>query len=466
MSFKIKKIIKDRPELSIIIPVKDQLPYLDKCLASLQNIRDVNYEIIISNDGSNEETLHYLEQFKQLNIVHSKQSEGFISACHKGVERAIGKYLLFINSDTELCEPSSFRKMLDIFKYNEKVGVVGARLLLDNNTVQHAGLIFDSKQMNYIHKYYGKDMNDPVVCVNETVDVVTGACMMTTRDLWDKIGGFDKVFSPGYFEDTDYCLRAKEIGYSTIYCGEALLYHYQSKSFIGGPSKNHFERNHEIFKQKYIRTGKVCKYPKIAACYIAKNEEEYIEYSVKSIYSMVSKIIIIDNESTDKTIDILQRMEDPQNKITVISRKFKDKTDQRNVYCEMLDGFDYAFILDADEVWDSKNLRRIESLIFANPEIPSFCFNFIDFWKDFFHVSKGIWEQFTGRKSLINLNICNTIKYNIHTLPVTINNEDIPAVFCKDIHFFHYSYCRSDERIKEKIDYYFNTPSDFYEVIE
>lgn len=234
------------------------------------------------------------------------------------------------------------------------------------------------------------------------------------------------------------------------------------------PSKEHFERNHEIFKQRWVRTGKVCKYPKIGAAYITKNEEDYIEYSIKSVYPMVSKIVVVDNRSTDKTLEILEKMEDPQKKITVISRKFNNKTEQRNVYAEMItkdNGYDWLWVLDGDEVFDNENLRKIEHLIFANDNVPAFCWNFIDFWQDFGHVSKGIWESFTGRKSLINLNICGKIKYMIHTLPILAENEgDISAVFCKDIYFFHYSYCRSDEKIKEKIDYYINTPSDFYEV--
>ncbi|MBS3064850.1 MAG: glycosyltransferase family 2 protein, partial [DPANN group archaeon] len=346
------------------------------------------------------------------------------------------QYLLFLNSDTELIELSSFRKMLDCFK-TKNVGVVGARLLLENNTIQHAGLAFDSKQMNYTHRYYGKDMNDPVVCVNEVVDVITGACFLTSRDLWNKLGGFDKIYSPGYFEDTDYCLRAKELGYSTIYCGEAILYHYQSKSFSGGPTKEHFGRNHEIFKQRWVRTGKIVKYPKIAACYITKDSEEFIAYSIKSIYDMVVKIIVVDNSSKDKTLEILKNIQfnDPQNKITVISRGFANKTEQRNVYCQMLDGMDYAWVVDSDEVWSGEDLRKVEHLVFANPQIPSFCFNFIDFWKDLANVSKGIWETFVGRKSLINLNICGKIKYNIHTLPILESNEEIPSVFAKDIYF-------------------------------
>lgn len=455
--YKIKKKIITRPELSIVIPVKDQLPYFDRCLASLQKIQDITWELVIVNDGSNGETVKYLEQFPQLNIVHHKESKGFVEACHEGANKSIGQFLLFLNSDTELIEPLSFRKMLDVFKFNKNVGIVGARLILTENTIQHAGLSFDPKQMNYVHKYYGKDMNDPVVCVNETVDVVTGACFLTSRELWTKLGGFDKIYSPGYFEDTDYCLRAKELGYSTVYCGEALLYHYQSKSFTGGPTKEHFGRNHEIFKQKWVRTGKVVKYPKIAACYITKDSEEFIEASIRSIYDIVSKIIVVDNVSKDKTLDILEKFDDKQKKITVISREFKNKTEQRNVYCNMLQEMDYCLVIDSDEVWDGENLRKVEHLIFGNSEIPSFCFNFLDFWKDLGHVSKGIWEQFTGRKSLINLNICGKIKYDIHTLPILENGKDIPAVFAKDIYFFHYSYVRTDKQIKDKIDYYIKT---------
>ncbi len=466
--YKIKKKSITIPDLSIIIPIHNQVVYLDKCLSSLKKVKDVNFEVILVNDASDVETVNYLSKFPQLNVIHSSKQEGFISSCHKGVAKSISKHILLLNSDTEIIEPLSFKKMLNCFLFNERVGVVGARLLYENNTIQHSSLIFDNKQMNYVHRHIGKDMNDPVVCVNETVDVVTGAAFMTTKELWEKLGGFSKEFSPGYFEDSDFCLRAKELGYLTVYCGEALLYHYQSKSFSGGPTKEHFERNHEIFKQRWVRTGKVCKYPKIGVAYITKNEEDYIEYSIKSIYSMASKIVVVDNCSTDRTLEILEKMEDPQKKIVVISRKFNNKTEQRNVYSDMItkdNGYDWLWVLDGDEVFDNENLRKIEHLIFANDNIPAFCWNFIDFFGDFAHRSRGVWETFTGRKSLINLNICGKIKYMIHTLPVLAENGgDIPAVFCKDISFFHYSYVRDSKRIKDKIQYYIDTPSDFYEV--
>ncbi len=230
--YKIKKQKKlNIPELSIIIPVKDQLPYLDKCLVSLQKIQNVSWELVIVNDGSNQETVNYLSKFPQLNIIHHQQNKGFVEACHAGANKAIGKYLLFLNSDTELIDPLSFSKMISIFKYNKNVGVVGAKLLYPNDTVQHFGLVWSQKDMNYMHFAIGKDKNDPSVCTSQTFDVISGACFMTTKELWNRLGGFDKIYSPGYWEDTDYCLRAKELGYITVCCAEAILYHFQSRSF-------------------------------------------------------------------------------------------------------------------------------------------------------------------------------------------------------------------------------------------
>jgi len=223
------------------------------------------------------------------------------------------------------------------------------------------------------------------------------------------------------------------------------------------PSQEHFARNWEIFKQRWIRTSKVCKYPKIAACYITRNSEEFIEASIRSIYDIVSKIIIVDNDSKDKTLNILENFNDPYKKIIIISRKFKDKTEQRNVYCEMLQGFDYAWIIDSDEVWSGEDLRKVEHLIFSNPQVPAFCFNFYDFWKDLGRRSRGVWEQFTGRKSLINLNLTGKIKYNSHILPICEDGRDIPAVFVNDIYFHHYSYVRTDEQMREKFEYYLKT---------
>jgi GT2 family glycosyltransferase len=470
-------------ELSIIIPVKDAYGYLKKCIESLLKIVEVNYEIICVNDSSTDsEVLELLNTLPQLQVLHTPTSSslGFITSCNLGAQEAIGKYLLFLNSDTEITEPLSFRKMLDCFEEKKDIGVVGAKLLLQDEKVQHAGMSFDRGQMNFIHRYYNTDKDDPRVCLNEVVESVTGAVFMTSKELWDKIGGFDPIYGLGYFEDSDFCLKAKELGFKTFYCGEAVLRHFQSKSFSGGgPSKDNFNHNHEMFKHRWIRTGKVCEYPKVTASYIVFNEENFLEYSLKSIYNSVSKIIIVegctevtkkyaneDGSSTDRTVEIIKDFSDPENKIRLIQGSWKDKTEQRNTYCKFLDDSDYLWVIDGDEVWDKETLVRIEHLMFARPDIPSFCFNFVDYWKDFSHISKGVWEQFVGRKSLINLNITGNIKYESHILPIAEDGKDIPAIFCSDIYFKHFSYCRPLEKVKQKIDYYISRGTPGYEIQE
>src|SRR3972149_10834256 len=134
MSFKIKKKKLDLPGISMIIPIKDQLQYLDKCLSSLEKVEDVNFELILVNDGSNAETVHYLERFPQLNVIHSSVSEGFISACHKGAKKSVGEYLLFLNSDTEIIEKKFFRYMLLIFKHNKYGWAFSTKLSYTNDT--------------------------------------------------------------------------------------------------------------------------------------------------------------------------------------------------------------------------------------------------------------------------------------------------------------------------------------------
>lgn len=468
----------NQPELSIIIPVHNAYQYFENCIKSLFKIQDITYEIVIVNDASTDQNvINFLETLPNIQVVHNPVNQGFLKSCKAGALEATGKYLLFLNSDTELIEPKSFRYMIDVLEKKKNIGIVGAKLLLANGTIQHAGLKFDRGSMNFQHRYYGTDYKDPRVLTSEVVEAVTGAVFLVRKNLWKQLKGFDEIYTPSYFEDTDFCMRAKQKGIFTYYCAEAVFNHYQSKSHGGGLKPEQFNKNHEIFKQRWIRTGIVCEYPKITACYIVFNEAEYIKYSVKSIYDFVDNIIIVegsseavrqyaheDGSSTDGTVLIIESMEDPDNKIKLIQGKWKDKTEQRNVYCQLLDDTDYAFIIDGDEVWDKFNLNKIEQMIFSRPDIPALQFNFKDFWKDFRHISKGVWGQFTGRKSLINLTLTGNIKYDLHTLPVMENGGNINSVYINDIYFFHYSYLRNDKKMKQKIQYYLDTPSDYYEV--
>jgi len=450
-------------KVSIIIPVYNNLQLLKKCISSLrQHHAGAEYELVIVDDGSTEPgTKEYLSNFE--NVIQ-QSNQGFIKACNHGAKVAIGEYLLFMNSDIEVLHDGWLGRLVMVFEEKEDVGIVGCKLIFPDDTVQHCGMEFSSRHMNFIHRHYRAHKADPQVNQSGYVPAVTGALFMVRRKVWDELNGFDEQYVFGYFEDTDFCMRALEKGWKTYYCASVEMIHHQSATTGGCPSEVWFH-NHEIFKQRWIRTGKLCRYPKIAACYIVFNEAEFISESLASIYPWVHKIIIVegcteytkqfarpDGSSSDGTVEKIKNFNDPQKKIVLIQGKWKDKTQMRNEYCKHLKGFDYALVVDGDEVWSYREMAKVEELMFKEPHVRAFSFGMYEFWKDFTRVNKGVWEQFLGRRTLIKLD--KGLKYKDHLTPVTEDGQVIPATLHPEIHFHHYNYCQSDEKIKQKFEYY------------
>lgn len=476
------------PKVSIIIPVFNQYRLLKSCIDSIKRktTKTISYELVLVDDASTEpEIKNYLKLFPTETTTHP-QNQGFIKSCMAGAKRAIGEYLLFLNSDTEVITPEWLEHMVGCFEKDEKIGIVGAKLLLANQTIQHAGMSYQPTQMNFMHDNYGKDRNDPIVCKSKEVEMVTGACLMTPRKVWDEIGGFDSDLKGGTFEDSILNIEVRAKGYKVWYCAEAELYHFQSQSMpqTGFTKREWYEPNWELFKQRYIRTGKLGYYPKVVACIIAFNEEDFITQCIKSVYDFAHKIIIIEGStestrefatpeglSNDRTNHLLESFPDSHEKMQVIHGKWKDKTEMRNEYCKHLDGMDYAFIVDADEVWPRNELLRIEHILMARPELRTISVNMHEFWQDLGHKCRGVWENFLGRKTVIKLD--KGLQYKDHINPVDKDgNEFKGGILAQDIYFFHYNYAKSDEKIKAKIQYYlnrgtpgFNLRPDWYETV-
>ena len=454
-----------RSLVSIIIPIYNSYDYLLRCLRSIQNYdAGVKYELILVNDGSTDPRINELLMNFERTIVQPNQ--GFIRACNHGARIAVGDFLLFLNSDTEILNDGWLKKLLQPFKKDPSIGIVGPKLIFSDNTVQHCGLEFSPRHLNFVHRYYRVHKKDPRVMQSCYVPALTGAAFLVRKDLWEKLKGFDETYLWGYFEDSDFCMRAKEIGYKSYYCSEVEILHHQSRS-TGGCPQNIFFHNHEIFKKRWVRTSKLVKYPKIAACYIVFNEEEFIRESILSIYDFVHKIIIVegstkynrqyakpDGSSSDKTVEKIKSIKDRQNKILLIQGKWEDKTSMRNKYCEYLSGYDYAFIIDGDEVWSKEDLAKVEQLMFSEPNVQAFSFNMLEFWKDLSHISRGVWEKFLGRKTLIKLD--KGLSYKDHLTPIDKNGNVIRSKLHPEIKFFHYNYVKSDEKIRQKFEYYRN----------
>ena len=223
--------------VTIIIPFKDKISYLLKCLKSIfAKTVDTDFEIILINNQSQKKqtisTLNQLKNKKSLTLLDYDLPFNFAAINNFAANHSKNKFLLFLNNDTEIITTNWLNILLSHFT-GTNTGAVGAKLLYKNNTIQHAGIFTKN---NIIGHMYSKmlnidDCNAPFNNVYEP-DAVTAACMMTPRDIFQTLGGFDETNFSIAYNDVDYCLRLRSLGYKIIYDPNVELYHYESASRI------------------------------------------------------------------------------------------------------------------------------------------------------------------------------------------------------------------------------------------
>ena len=225
----------NRPKVSIIIPSKDNYDILKQCIVSIKNVTEYdNYEIVVVDNGSQEETKAQYEALCQKYgcIYHYQPLQfNFSQMCNIGASKASGDYYLFLNDDIEI-KGSKWLSILLGQAQVPYVGAVGAKLLYpDSNMIQHVGVVnlaigpghafhgFDDN-MNY---YYGRNILD------YNFSVVTGACLMVQKEKYDKIGGFDETL-PVAYNDVELCFKLVEAGYYNVLRNDVCLIHHESVS--------------------------------------------------------------------------------------------------------------------------------------------------------------------------------------------------------------------------------------------
>jgi len=242
------------PEVSIVLVLYNQLEYTIKCLNSIKNRVRSNLEIIAIDNASTDGTHDYFK--KEVNYVRyfrNKENIGFPAAVNQGINKALGNYILILNNDTILTE-NLVERLIEVAKSDSQIGIVGP---ISNEV---SGLQKD-KNANYtsieeMHKYA-----DEVQQKNKGEILffprVAFLCTLIKREVIDKIGGLDERFSPGNYEDDDFCLRAQLAGYKTVIAKDVFIHHYGSKSFKANGEKAYAERlmkNQKIFVEKWGAT--------------------------------------------------------------------------------------------------------------------------------------------------------------------------------------------------------------------
>lgn len=236
VDYRITYKIIDEPKISIIIPTRDNVNTLRKCVNSIiaKTLYD-NYEIIlIDNQSVKEETFNYYKTLDGsfIKILQFDEVFNYSKLNNFAVSNSSSEFLVFLNNDVEIISERWIVAMLE-HAQTRTVGAVGAKLLYPNGSIQHAGVIIGLGGVaGHAHKCFPAN-NPGYFCRIQMVQnfsAVTAACMMTKKSLFEEVGGFDEKNLAIAFNDIDYCLKLRQKGYRIVYTPYAELYHHESLS--------------------------------------------------------------------------------------------------------------------------------------------------------------------------------------------------------------------------------------------
>ena len=239
--------IRGEPTVAIVIPTRDRLDMLRRCIDSIRKRSTyANHEIVVvDNDSSEPETLEYLEAFDG-RVIRQPGAFNFARIINGAAGQIDSEQLLFLNNDTEILSDDWIEAMLEHAQRPE-VAAVGARLLFPDGKPQHEGVLVgpgDGLAGNIdTGRYFelGRTIRD--------VSAVTAACMMTRAEVFRELGGFEETLGVAY-QDVDYCLRAREKGYLVVYTPLAVIRHEEGGT-RGRTGRTHPEADEDFFRGRW-----------------------------------------------------------------------------------------------------------------------------------------------------------------------------------------------------------------------
>ncbi|MBK9777246.1 MAG: glycosyltransferase [bacterium] len=250
------------PDVSIIMPVFNKLQLTEPCLDSIHREgAQASYEIIVVDNGSTDGSREWLagqERLGRLRLIINPDNLGFARGCNLGAAAARGRHLLFLNNDMEVTS-GWLEPLVSTLDTDPDVGIVGARLLFADDTIQHGGvaLVQVTKDgwthIGGLHLSYQAPADHKGAQNAQVMQIVTGACLLIRPEVFAAVGGFEERYWNGN-EDVDLCLKVRELGWDVVYRGESVVYHYESQS---GPERfSQVERNVKTFNEIWFGRAK------------------------------------------------------------------------------------------------------------------------------------------------------------------------------------------------------------------
>lgn len=224
------------PAVSIVIPTRDRVDLLTQVVEGLDRTDYPNLEVVVvDNNSTDPETLTWLDRFDDgadRRVLRHPGEFNFSKITNAGVAASRGDIVVLLNNDIEVTDPGWLKAKV-AWLVREGIGVVGAKLLFDNDTIQHAGVILGLGGIaghGHLHEPARHHGYHNRLRLTHEVGAVTGACLATHRHVWDAVGGLDEELGVA-FNDIDYCVRVREeLGLRTLWTPSAQLIHHESLS--------------------------------------------------------------------------------------------------------------------------------------------------------------------------------------------------------------------------------------------
>ncbi|MEI7981423.1 MAG: glycosyltransferase, partial [Bacteroidota bacterium] len=359
----------EAPMVSIIIPVYNQWEFTFACLGSiLKNSDGIAYEILLADDNSTDDT-QYVKQFvKNIHVLRNEKNIGFLFNCNNAVTLAKGKYIVLLNNDT-LVQPDWLRWLVKTMEEHPDVGMAGAKLVFSTGELQEAGgIIFkDGSAANYgrfdwpgLPQYnYLKD-----------VDYCSGACICVRKELWVKAGGFDPIFSPGYYEDTDLAMQIRRMGYRTVFQPKSVLIHFDGISHgtdLTDGIKSRQPQNQRLFLEKWKKELDRNHYSRRENTFRARDKSKHKHIVLLVDYSVPTSSSHIDTQTYYRIVANLLKK---GLKVIILPENFLktepevDDFEQKGI--EVLYGRWYK---ENWGLWITENALNINTVVFIDNEL-------------------------------------------------------------------------------------------------